>query len=634
MANDNLQVKILVDQSALTSGMKEATAVVEQAGAQMKASFAEAGVGAEKLEYSVGEARHALRGFGEEIGVHMPRFVSSFVAGLGGVGPALAAAFTPIAVIGLIEVLKDAIEKVAEFTSRIFILTDAAKELYAAQIKGNAAILAGEHEQQRLLREIQLIGLSALEQDKLRAQWAQQDRKDKQDEVEAKQKTLALARQELDLLERKQATAEPTSAAEGIAITPNFTAQIQAAREKIDSLNLELGILQKELKVSGSESDLAGKKLSEAAKKAAAAKAEEVANDAAYTAKLVAEDQKAHEKQMEMDEEFHGAEVERTRKGAEEDLRILQENIRKKQKSYDEDLRNIEELARAKGKTALATADYELAAGQISARQATDLKLKALDDEYAIEKAAIQKRIDLIDDADPNAPDKRKQLYTQLLVLDEQYQTARLGVEIKNVNAIQKLWGQAFTAINHTLNAAIQGLVSGTESFGSAFIRMLDDMVAKFIQAMAQMAVQWIATHVLMLTVKKSIHQQEVLADAKAAAAAAWKAVAGIPVIGPILAPVAAATAFAGVEAFSAKGGMEIVPADNTVALLHAREMVLPAHVADAVRAGAGGGIAGPTFHFTVNAIDARGVAAVLEQQQDTIVKVLRRAQREGRYGG
>jgi len=79
------------------------------------------------------------------------------------------------------------------------------------------------------------------------------------------------------------------------------------------------------------------------------------------------------------------------------------------------------------------------------------------------------------------------------------------------------------------------------------------------------------------------------------AGAKAYQAVVGIPIIGPILAPAAAAVAFAGVEAFggdvaSASGGWERVPADDAPALLHRNEMVLPANLAERVRGMTEGG--------------------------------------------
>lgn len=60
------------------------------------------------------EARHAIHGLGEEIGVHVPRYLQSFITQLPGVGAALAAAFSVIAVVGLIELVVEAGKKLYE----------------------------------------------------------------------------------------------------------------------------------------------------------------------------------------------------------------------------------------------------------------------------------------------------------------------------------------------------------------------------------------------------------------------------------------------------------------------------------------------------------------------------------------
>ncbi len=50
------------------------------------------------VNYSMGEARHSVMLLGEEFGVHLPRALSTFIAGLGPIGPALEAAFPFLAI--------------------------------------------------------------------------------------------------------------------------------------------------------------------------------------------------------------------------------------------------------------------------------------------------------------------------------------------------------------------------------------------------------------------------------------------------------------------------------------------------------------------------------------------------------
>lgn len=98
-----------------------------------------------------------------------------------------------------------------------------------------------------------------------------------------------------------------------------------------------------------------------------------------------------------------------------------------------------------------------------------------------------------------------------------------------------------------------------------------------------------------------------ILNDAYKSAAGAYSAVVGIPIVGPILAPIAAGTAFAAVAAFdtltSLDTGTNYVPRDMP-AMIHAGERVVPAADNSAMVAalqggGAANGNGGPVaFHY------------------------------------
>jgi tape measure domain-containing protein len=83
--------------------------------------------------------------------------------------------------------------------------------------------------------------------------------------------------------------------------------------------------------------------------------------------------------------------------------------------------------------------------------------------------------------------------------------------------------------------------------------------------------------------------EKSIMAKALSAAAGAYDAMVGIPYVGPIIAPIAAAVAFVGVSAFgmmlgSAKGGEWQVGKDGSPYILHENESVLPSGVADNFR--------------------------------------------------
>jgi hypothetical protein len=126
------------------------------------------------------------------------------------------------------------------------------------------------------------------------------------------------------------------------------------------------------------------------------------------------------------------------------------------------------------------------------------------------------------------------------------------------------------------------------------------------------------------------------------AAAGAFKALVGIPYIGPILAPAAAIAAIAAVASFgskiaSAAGGWGQVPYDQ-MAMVHKDEMVLPARFAAPLREmltdthdgpGAGGG---DTYNISIHAIDARSFEQYLKSNRNALVRNIKGATRDNAF--
>lgn len=114
---------------------------------------------------------------------------------------------------------------------------------------------------------------------------------------------------------------------------------------------------------------------------------------------------------------------------------------------------------------------------------------------------------------------------------------------------------------------------------------------------------------------------QTVGANAVKAATGAYAAIAGIPVVGPVLAPIAAGAALAGVYAlgksvFSASEGFGSVPYDGAMTELHKEEMVLPAKYANPLRDqltdGGGGGGAAPEVNVPIKVVNVNDPEAAV----------------------
>jgi hypothetical protein len=155
----------------------------------------------------------------------------------------------------------------------------------------------------------------------------------------------------------------------------------------------------------------------------------------------------------------------------------------------------------------------------------------------------------------------------------------------------RSIWNQAFQGFS----ANIGKMVTLQQGFAATFKGIWQSLQDMFAQAISNMIRNFLVGLVTQEVAEKASNQRSVLGTAKVAAANAYKAMVGIPIVGPVLAPIAAGVAFAAVEAFSAEGGMGSVPYDNAPFMLHKNEMVLPASLANPMRDMLQGGFSLPS---------------------------------------
>jgi hypothetical protein len=139
-----------------------------------------AGEGARQLGESMGsgtrEARESLRLLSEEVGIHIPRGLQTFIATLPGVGTALNAAFSSVAVLAIIELIVKVAEKVGELRKKAEEFQKAIKEsgesgtLDMRKLKEEVLKLQAQFDQlsgnsmKALKENIELINLEKLDQ--------------------------------------------------------------------------------------------------------------------------------------------------------------------------------------------------------------------------------------------------------------------------------------------------------------------------------------------------------------------------------------------------------------------------------------------------------------------------------------
>ncbi len=329
-----------------------------------------------------------------------------------------------------------------------------------------------------------------------------------------------------------------------------------------------------------------------------------------------------------------------------------------KSKQYQDALRKVEEVQQAHNEkmkriagmeeeavrsAALAQTDLEeeqirlrAELGQISAEQELQALMALEERRFQIKLKAAEDAIGL--EADP---EKQQEKMNQLQEVEQAHRlkTTQLNSQMTKTMATQ--WGSVFDGISAGWGTAINGLIKGTMSWGTAFRTIMGSMANFFIQNAIKMTMEWVKQMLIQKLASMAKAKAELSATSATAGASAADSAAKIPYVGwaiaiGAMAAVVAAVMGLGGSIGSAAGGWDQIPNDQ-IAQLHKNEMVLPANLAERVRNmtgdGEGGGRGGDQFHFTAQFMDGHGAEDFMRRNQGSLVKVMKEAARNGRMG-
>jgi hypothetical protein len=269
----------------------------------------------------------------------------------------------------------------------------------------------------------------------------------------------------------------------------------------------------------------------------------------------------------------------------------------------------------------------------ITKTQQLELEQQFAQQELEIQRAAVQARMEALQNDPTKNAVALAQLNDKLLELERQYQLKRRETEIQQQRESQFSWKGLFDSIGQSFSQAILGMLKGTATFAQAIRGIFGSLLDAIVGFLAQWAAKWAATQLANLVIGKATAASEIgTASAKAGAegtaswaGAPWPINMGAPAFGASM----AATAASFGALLSAAGGFDIPAGVNPITQLHQREMVLPASIADPLReqlAGAGG--LGP--NVTVNYTDSSGKLSQAEIR-DKIRVIMREAERAHR---
>lgn len=668
-----------------------------------------------RVSYSMMEARHSVMMLGEEFGIRLPRALSSFIAGLGPIGPALEAAFPFMAIAVGATVLIEHLTKMREAghalteaessfgVAALNAFSTLSDKVAAAQMRvdelrkdhiGALSLELGliDHATlQDLIVELNKLGESA---DKVFKQMhvgyleligsggtgikgvtaAAAEYQEKLAELAAKHDAAgmeALTRGTLEAAERIRAAQDAIGAnrieggkhtgtnladdqakynayvaagnvlkAAGIGYTKEdiaaqeiFTNNLRAQlslydeRSKLQSANSEAARLKTGAEIQRDQQEAMQKTIelleqTAAAQRSTAEQREQAARDALKQYESEQLDQIARTQEgtqarlnvlrdfVEQDEALQNTDAAFYRSILEQRNHLAaeldKEALRQREQSLKEQTAALNEAA----KESIRHQDT-MSSPQTHSQPEIDESARKEQARYSATREALQKEVALYRQAGLEKVQDAKRINDQIAANEREHQDRMAELAKESADANKRA---AFDVAEHYTEAFAR-VGTGQEKLSRVFESMAESAVTNSIKAaFAMMA-----------------HEKETqLAHAKSAASGAMSAVSNIPIVGPILAPIAGAGVFAGAMAFAQ--GTDAVPGvgrgDIVPTMLTPGEGVVPGGVMDGLRnmarnGGFDGGRSNITVHvrptYHVNTIDGDGMQDALERHSDQL---------------
>lgn len=193
------------------------------------------------------------------------------------------------------------------------------------------------------------------------------------------------------------------------------------------------------------------------------------------------------------------------------------------------------------------------------------------------------------------------QAYKQRTKIAEDFEKSVRKINTDLHNEQMQDWKQLGTSIQSTFNDSLNGLILGTMTWQRAMMQEVNAVAEGFLRMGEKIVENWAETQIAKALMTKSTDTAsatgQISAAAGVAAANTFAAISAIPVIGPALAPGAAAAAMSEVLGFEslafAEQGM-LLDRDRLV-FAHKDEQILPANLSKGMQGliqagGAGGG--------------------------------------------
>lgn len=304
--------------------------------------------------------------------------------------------------------------------------------------------------------------------------------------------------------------------------------------------------------------------------------------------------------------------------------------------------------------------------GRISRSQLLQGEMELEQQRITLERSYWQKRKEETD----AGTNEHRQALARLEQIEADASLRRQRVTSQAARSTFQDWKNTFDQIGNTVSSSVMSMIQGTATMKDLFRNVTLTMIQMFVQAGVKMVTTWLANQATMIAAH--ITGEAAMTGATAAGASARTGIEGASILAvtamkiasiiksiissaaqtfagvfgfmaPIMGPAAAGPAAASSGAVlatigsvaAADIGMWNVPSDQ-LAVIHKRELIMPAAESEAFRSmlsgaasGRGGGGRGgfsASVPLYVKALDSRSVSQVLGRSDSAVVKALTKA--------
>lgn len=271
----------------------------------------------------------------------------------------------------------------------------------------------------------------------------------------------------------------------------------------------------------------------------------------------------------------------------------IQRQAREQRKRLREaELAEISQASDAAIEIARQQAQLQLDLGMIDKSRLLQLEREFEDARFQIAAAAARERLAMVD---PSLnPVEYARLKNEIAQIEQQHQVRMGQLNADTVREQARDWAGLFGSMESGFASVLEGFLNGSKSLAQTVRGLFQAIGNSIVSTLAQIAARWLVQQIAQRVMGKVTAASQVASNAAVAGSAAFASTAAIPIIGPELAPGAAAAAYGGAMSFlatipAAARGYDIPAGINPLTQLHEREMVLPKEHADVIRELAGG---------------------------------------------